>query len=231
MSQIASACRAGIFSLAICLLLVFSQSGQALAAAHTIAPGDTLWAISLRYGISVDRLKLANNLQGSLIFPGQVLYIPENTNQAVPGRTAGDPAAKNAPAVEVSRGGGGLNLSASEFDILARIITAEAENQDYRTQLAVGAVVLNRVESPNFPDTIRGVVYQVDQGGRYQFEPVLNGWINRPPSESAQKAAREALSGADPTGGALFFWESWVKNSYLNTRPKAQRLGEFTFTH
>lgn len=212
MRYISSGCKVGISTLFFSLLFFFSLSGQALAASHTVVPGDSLWAIGNSCGVTVAQLKAANRLDGDIIFPGQQLVIP-------------------ARAPQVSRGGGDREFTASDFDTLARIITAEADNQDYDTQVAVGAVVLNRTKNPQFPDTIRGVVYHVDENGRYQFEPVLNGWINRPPSESAQKAARDVLSGADPTGGALFFWESWVKNSYLNSRPLAKVMGEFTFTY
>lgn len=206
-----SACRKGIITLAASLLFVLSLAGQALAASLTVIPGDTLWDISIRYGTTVEKLKASNNIQGDIIRPGQIIELPQ--------------------AAEVSRGAGIGNISASEFDILARIITAEADNQDYQTKVAVGAVVLNRVKSPLFPDSIRGVVYQVDQGGSYQFQPVLNGMIDRPASESAKNAAREALSGTDPTNGALFFWESWVQSPYLNSRPVAAIMGAFTFTY
>ncbi|MFZ5649923.1 MAG: cell wall hydrolase [Bacillota bacterium] len=206
-----SACRKVIISLAVSLLFVLSLAGQALAASLTVIPGDTLWDISIRYGTTIEKLKAANNIQDDIIHPGQIIEVPQST--------------------EVSRGSGAGNISALEFDILARIITAEAENQDYQTKVAVGAVVLNRVKSPLFPDSIRGVVYQIDQSGSCQFQPVLNGMIDRPASESAKNAAREALSGADPTNGALFFWESWVQSPYLNSRPVAAIMGAFTFTY
>ncbi len=205
-----TACRKlGVIVLVLPLFFFLLMTGQARAATHTVSPGDTLWKISIRYGTTVNRLMEANNLRGTTIYPGQRLYIPGK--------------------IEVSRGAG--PVSAADFDLLARIITAEADNQDYRTKVAVGAVVLNRVKSPLFPNTIRGVIYHVDEGGRYQFEPVLNGWINRPASESAKKAAQDALRGVDPTGGALYFWESWVRNKFLNSRPVAVVLGNFTFTY
>lgn len=182
---------------------------------YTVRSGDTLFTIAQRYGTTYQAIMAANGLSNSAINPGQVLRIP------APGPAA----------TAVSRGGSVGNVSAADMDLLARIITAEAANQTYQTQVAVGAVVLNRVKSSLFPNTIRGVVYQVDSGGRYQFEPVLNGWINKPATDSAQRAAREALQGADPTNGALFFWESWVKNSYLNSRPVATVMGAFTFTY
>lgn len=216
MKKVFTCFRLGIPVLFLCLFFVLGHAGRALAATHTVAPGDSLWSIGTMYGTTVDKLMEANSLQGTTIHPGQQINIPEN----------GSPGGG-----KVSRGGAAGEVTASEFDILARIITAEADNQDYRTKVAVGAVVLNRVKSPLFPDTIRGVVYQADENGMYQFQPVLNGWINRPPSESAKMAARDALNGVDPTGGALFFWESWVKSQFLNSRPLAVNLGAFTFTY
>lgn len=189
---------------------------------YNVRPGDSLYAIAGRHGTTVKKLKADNRLVSDTIYPGQKLLL----NGSAPVN-----ASRGMSPQGVSRGGGTESISALEFDVLARIITAEADNQSYETKVAVGAVVLNRVKSPLFPDTIRGVVYQVDAGGRYQFEPVLNGWINRPASESAKRAAKEALSGTDPTEGALFFWESWVKSRYLTARPVAKTMGAFTFTY
>lgn len=182
---------------------------------YTVKPGDSLFLIARQLGVSVNVLKNSNGLKNDIIYPGQKLSTSLNLRSTA----------------VVSRGFGHESISVSEFDVLARIITAEADNQSYDTKVAVGAVVLNRVKSNLFPNTIRGVVYQVDAGGRYQFEPVLNGWINRPASETAKKAARDALSGIDPSNNALYFWESWVKNAYLNSRPVSRVMGAFTFTH
>ncbi|MBF7081999.1 LysM peptidoglycan-binding domain-containing protein [Desulfallas sp. Bu1-1] len=180
---------------------------------YTVQKGDTLYLIGKKFGVDYSRIRQANRLGSNVIYPGQVLYIPSNS------RTGGY--------VPVSRGGG---ISAYDFDLLARIITAEADSESYETQVAVGAVVLNRVDSPLFPNTIRGVVYQVDETGRYQFEPVLNGWINNPASESGRRAAMDALNGWDPTNGALYFFESWVPNKFLQSRPVSRILDSFTFT-
>lgn len=185
---------------------------------YTVRPGDSLYTIAGRYGIPVSQLVALNGLNGSLIHPGQILRTP--------GVSAGSAVSRGG----VDRGFSG-NVASSELDTLARIITAEADNQSYEAKVAVGAVVMNRVKSGLFPNSIKGVVYQVDADGRYQFEPVLNGWINRPPSQSAVSAAKEALSGSDPTNGALFFWESWVKSGYLNSRQVSKVIGAFTFTY
>lgn len=182
---------------------------------YTVKPGDSLFLIARQLGVSVNELKNFNGIKNDIIYPGQKLSVPSSLRSTA----------------VVSRGFGPESISSLEFDVLARIITAEADNQSYETKVAVGAVVLNRVKSNLFPSTIRGVVYQIDAGGRYQFEPVLNGWINRPASEAAKKAARDALSGIDPTNNALYFWESWVKNAHLNSRPVSRVIGAFTFTY
>lgn len=249
---------------AACFLLPF---GPAVAATHTVSPGESLFTVARAYGIDVQELKRANGLQGDLIYPGQQLYIPQPANLYVvqpgdtlyligqrygvgyqsimaangltssliyPGQKLLIPAAGGGAVWTVSRGGvypGPISYTRSDFDLLARLITAEADSCSYLTKVAVGAVVVNRVKSHLFPSTIPGVIYQVDETGSYQFEPVLNGWINRPASEEAKRAALEALSGADPTNGALYFFESWVPNSWLQSRPVSRILDAFTFTY
>lgn len=88
-----------------------------------------------------------------------------------------------------------------ELDLLMRIIHAEAEGEPYMGMVAVGAVVLNRVRSPIFPNSIPGVVYEGNQ-----FEPVRDGRINLSIDSPAKKAALAALRGEDPTHGALYFY-------------------------
>ncbi len=124
---------------------------------------------------------------------------------------------------------GAASYTDQELDLLARLITAEADSESYNTKVAVGAVVLNRVDSPLFPNSLAGVIYQIDSTGRYQFEPVLNGWINVKASPDAIRAAKEALSGTDPTKGALYFFESWVPNKFLKSMPVSIVLDSFTF--
>ncbi|GBF34072.1 spore cortex-lytic enzyme SleB [Desulfocucumis palustris] len=185
---------------------------------YTVVPGDSLYNISKKFGVTVNKLMQDNGLKNSYIYPGQVLAIG----------TGGTAQAQSSP----SRSGyAGNSTSRSEFDLLARIISAEADSESYETKVAVGAVILNRTRSGLFPDTIPGVVYQVDNGGKYQFEPVLNGWINQPASQSAMNAARDALNGWDPTNGALYFFESWVPNNFLQSRPLSKVMDSFTFTY
>lgn len=115
---------------------------------------------------------------------------------------------------------------AGDIELLARVIRAEAEAEPYTGQVAVGAVILNRIQSPDFPNTLAGVIYQP-----LAFESVSNGMVNRPPTESAQKAANAALSGWDPSGGALFFFNPAKvgAKSYVWTRTIIQQIGKHVF--
>ena len=85
--------------------------------------------------------------------------------------------------------------------LLARLISAEARGEPYSGQVAVGAVVLNRVDHPSFPNTISGVIYQSGA-----FSCLYDGQWDEPVADSAYKAAREAMAGADPTGGAIYYF-------------------------
>ncbi len=118
-------------------------------------------------------------------------------------------------------------IQAGEADImlLAHLIQAEAGIEPYLGKVAVGAVVINRMLSSQFPNTLSGVIYQ-----KNQFEPVSNGTINRAPSADSIKAARQAVAGSDPTGGALYFFDyRIVTNKYLWARPLAITIGTQRF--
>lgn len=186
---------------------------------HTVQPGDTLFQIGLKFGVSHEEIISANGLTSADIYPGMVLIIPSPSG------------AKTAPVEQpsypgVSRGGYFERPSPDDVDLLARLITAEADGESYLAKVAVGAVVLNRVKSPDFPNTIKGVVFEQDQ-----FEPVMNGFIYNPASAESLQAAKEALNGADPTNGALYFFESWVPNRFLQSRPVSMINGKLTFAY
>ena len=122
----------------------------------------------------------------------------------------------------VSAGG---NVSDSDYQLLARIISAEARGEPYIGQVAVGAVVLNRVEHPSFPDTIAGVVYQPGA-----FTAITDGQINEEVYESSKRAAKEALNGSDPSGGAIYYFNpDKTSNKWIRTRPVIKRIGNHLF--
>jgi spore germination cell wall hydrolase CwlJ-like protein len=116
-------------------------------------------------------------------------------------------------------------VSDYQFQMLARIISAEAKGEPFHGQVAVGAVILNRVRSGRFPDNIAANVLK-----HGQFEPVANGAIWREPTPSAYRAARLALKGWDPTRGALYFFNPAKSTSrWIWSRPVVTRIGDHLF--
>lgn len=93
------------------------------------------------------------------------------------------------------------SVSSADLELLARAVYSEARGEPYTGQVAVAAVVLNRRKSASFPNTISGVIYQP-----LAFTAVADGQINLTPNETAYKAARDALSGWDPTNGCLYYY-------------------------
>lgn len=113
----------------------------------------------------------------------------------------------------------------ADLYLLARIISAEARGEPYQGQVAVGAVVLNRVEHPSFPDSIAGVIYQPGA-----FTAVVDGQFEEPIADSAWRAARDALSGWDPSGGALYYFNpDKTSNAWMHSRPVILRIGDHLF--
>lgn len=113
----------------------------------------------------------------------------------------------------------------SNVYLLARIISAEARGESYEGQVAVGAVVLNRIEHPSFPDTLAGVIYQ-----KGAFTAVTDGQFNQPISDSAYNAARDALNGWDPSGGAIYYYNPAKTNDkFIHSRPVIKTIGKHRF--
>lgn len=109
--------------------------------------------------------------------------------------------------------------------LLARLISAEARGEPYIGQVAVGAVVLNRVEHPSFPSSMSGVIYQ-----RGAFSCLDDGQFDQPIADSAYRAAREALAGADPTGGAIYYFNPATATSkWIWSRPQMLTIGSHIF--
>ena len=109
--------------------------------------------------------------------------------------------------------------------LLARLISAEARGEPYIGQVAVGAVVLNRVEHPSFPNSISGVIYQSGA-----FSCLYDGQFDQPISDSAYRAAREALNGYDPTGGAIYYFNPATATSkWIWSRPYLMTIGSHRF--
>jgi N-acetylmuramoyl-L-alanine amidase len=171
---------------------------------YTVAQGDCLSTIAHKYGTNVRDLKAANGLESDLIRAGQVLLLPSYIKPRI-SRVSED----------------GLlirSISEEELDLLVRLVHAEAAGESYIGKVAVAASVLNRVDSPDYPNTITDVIYQVVGDSGYQYTPVANGRINQPGDAEAAMAVEAALAGWDPTGGATGFYnprftnDTWVRS-------------------
>ena len=113
-----------------------------------------------------------------------------------------------------------------DTNLLARCVNAEARGEPYVGQVAVAAVILNRIKDPAYPKTIADIVYQP-----LAFSSVADGQINLPPSADALRAAQEAVNGSDPSGGAVFFFNpAKTKNKFIWSRPQIKQIGNHMFT-
>jgi len=120
---------------------------------------------------------------------------------------------------------GAAASGSGDVALLARLISAEARGEPYAGQVAVGAVVLNRVKHPSFPNTIAGVIYQTGA-----FSCLTDGQFEQPVADSAYKAARDALNGSDPSGGAIYYFNpATATSSWIWSRPLIVTIGKHRF--
>lgn len=187
----------------------FSSGRVIYVPAHVykVKQGDSLYSIAKGYGITVADLKKANNKKDASIKPGQKLLLPgvkpKKTDAVIP-------------------------HSSSEIDLLAKLIEAEASGESMQAKIAVGAVVINRVQSKEWAPSISKVIYQ-KFGQYYQFTPVKIGTIKNTPSSASKKAARIALYGSDPSNGAMFYFDTSSKNKWLWSKPQTASLDHMVF--
>lgn len=117
------------------------------------------------------------------------------------------------------------NPANKDINLLARAIHGESRGEPYIGQVAVGAVILNRIRDPRFPNTVAGVIYQPGA-----FTAVADGQINLEPGQTALKAAQDALNGWDPSGGALYYYNpAKTTNKWIWSRPIIKIIGEHYF--
>lgn len=115
--------------------------------------------------------------------------------------------------------------NSSDLNLLSRLVYAEARGEPYTGQVAVAAVVLNRVKNSSFPNTIAGVIYQSGA-----FDVVSDGQINLTPNETAKKAAQDALNGWDPSYGAIYYFNpKTATNAWIWSRPMTVTIGNHRF--
>lgn len=179
---------------------------------YTVSAGDTLFIISNKFGTTVENLKTINNLWTDTIYPGQVLKVGTQSGSI---------------AVTAS------NLTESQNpDLywLSRIIEAEASGEPYLGKVAVGNVILNRVSSTDFPDSVKGVIFEYYKGIP-QFSPVADGTVYNTPSQDSINAALDALGGAKPVQNATYFFNpakssaAWI----VDNKTYVMRIGNHVF--
>ena len=198
--------------LIILLTLAVSLLFASPAFAYTVKQGDTMSKIARDQHISLQELADANPEISNL----NLIYIGQNINTTKSIRA-------NEPKIAEPLN---IGLSDSEIDLLARLVRAEAQTEPLEGKIAVACVVLNRVESPQFPDTIKEVIYAPGQ-----FQPVKNGEINKPADEESIQAVKAALTEQRVMApGALFFYNPAIATSrWLDTRATTLVIGQHVF--
>ena len=192
------------------------RPGQKLdvpAKKYKVKKRDTLSKIAKKYKVSVEAIKQANHI--TKISKGKVLLIPSASSVSASKAVSGSSKAV-------------IRYTSSDVDLLARLITAEAGGESYNAMVGVGGVVVNRVQSAEWPNSISNVINQVS-GGYYQFTPVKNGWIKKAATDEAKKAAMAVINGSDTSKGAMFYFDDSSTNQWLWSKPITNRIDHMVF--
>ncbi|WP_138417238.1 LysM peptidoglycan-binding domain-containing protein [Aquibacillus sediminis] len=199
-----------------------SNPTQASGTTYQVVSGDTLYGIAARNGTTVDAIKQANQLSSNLLQVGQTLTIPGTASSPMPTDTTLSSPTKQTEQQE--------DLNQEEVEWLAKMIYSEGRGESLEGQIAIGAVIMNRVESPIFPNNVKDVLFEKSYG-YYQFTPAETGAINNAtPNAQNIEAAERAIQGEDPTNGALFFYNpDKTSSSYLKSRTVSTIIGNHTF--
>lgn len=203
----------------VSVFLFLIASFSAAQDLYVVQPGDTLIAIARQYDLPWDLLSGYNRIMDpTRMWVGTVLRIPGRECVFYP----------QPDLIRPVRLGVGTtaNYDFNDLLLLARLIHAEARGESFEGQVAVGAVVRNRVYSPLFPATMKEVIYQPGQ-----FTPAERKILPYLPNNSSWEAAKRALAGDDPTGGAIFFYNprTTANRDYWETRTVITVIGNHNF--
>lgn len=173
---------------------------------YHVGPGDTLYDLARDFNTSIGVIMALNNMEKSIIRLGDRLSLP--INNLTPRQVLA------------------MTVNKEDIELLARVIHGEARGEPFIGQVAVGAVVINRVLSSYFPNTFRGVIYQ-----KNQFSAVNDGQINLSPNSTSYRAAEEALRGTDPTMGSMYYYNPKTANYqwWFETRRRMVTIGDHIF--
>ena len=199
-----------------------------------VVKGDTLWEMGQPYGVTVDNIKEENDLSNDLILIDEILQLPAPLTAVLPLSTsmlekADQPIEPKEEIKEEETAEPAITLSNEEKDLFARLVEAEAKGESYEGKVAVATVVLNRLESPEFPDTVTNVINEV-VGSAYAFSPVQNGEINKPASDESKRAVDEALTRNDRLQDCIYFYNPEIAtDTWILTREVVTTIGNHVF--
>lgn len=223
----------------ICVLLALFTLCMVGASVSTMQRTETAYALTLKQGSrGADVKKMQQKLKNWGYYTGSVdgifgaktksavIYF-QRKNGLTPDGIVGKKtlAALGMTASSSSSTNPTGSYSEADIQLLARLIYGEARGESYVGQVAVGAVVMNRIKSSSFPNTMSGVIYQ-----RYAFTAVDDGQINLTPNATARKAALDAMNGWDPSYGALYYYNpATATSSWIFSRKTTVTIGRHVF--
>lgn len=221
----------------IALLILINVIGIGFVTFKVIQKNDTVEALS-KYGSRGDEVKqIQTKLKRWGYYNGSIdgIYGTQTVNavkyfQRKNGLTQdgiAGPKTLQAMGITTSSGNSGTSSGSNSTNVnmLAKLIYGEARGEPYNGQVAVGAVVMNRVKSSSFPNSISGVIYQSGA-----FTAVSDGQINLTPNDTARKAAQDAINGWDPSYGAIYYFNpSTATNKWIWSRPMTITIGKHRF--
>lgn len=214
-----------IFILCLAVLFVFILSGTLYAVNYSYSNQVTAVATVSQNKQVQQKLKELGYYNGAIdgIFGSKTIQAVKNFQRDY-GLTVDGVVGKNTLAkLGLSTGNG--KYSSSDIYLLAKCVHAEARGEPYVGQVAVAAVILNRVKDPNFPNTISGVIYQP-----WAFTAVNDGQINLEPNQSAYNAATDAMNGWDPTYGCIYYYNPTTATSqWIFSRQTVITIGKHVF--
>jgi len=212
--------RAAALALFLLLLLFCRQASPANALSKYGSTGDEVIAVQTK-------LKELGYYKGNIdgIYGSGTKSAVTNFQKANGLSADGIAGVKTLAALGITKSSTSGEYTESEIALLARIISAESRGEPYEGQVAVGAVILNRVAHPSFPNTLSGVIYQPGA-----FSCLTDGQVNVAVAESAKKAAQDAINGWDPSGGAIYYYNpAKSTNKWIFSRPVINTIGSHRF--
>ena len=226
-----------IVSFALALAIIFGVGGAGLLVYDTFIKETSVYALSKLGSSGSEVKKIQQKLQSLGYYNGSIDGIYGSaTKKAVTafqkncGLTA-DGICGKTTLLYLGLGGSSSGdnsngaYSSADVELLAKVISAEARGESYEGQVAVGAVILNRVAHPSFPDTLSGVVYQ-----KGAFSCVIDSNWYQPVAESSKRAATDALNGWDPSGGAIYYFNANKTNDkFMHSRTVIKEIGNHRF--